>query len=562
MGVGSLDPGGWPANEVAECLAGNGALGGPDGVTGGGARGVVVGSTGPFAQLAGRYAVELGGSSVDAAIVTALTQVALVAGAWVSYAGIVSMVHYDAATSTVHSLGAGFSTFAGEADPGSIPAPPRVSGRTALVPGFLAGIAAAHEKFGVLTWADLFLPAIFVAEHGFVLDPVKAHLIALRRDVLVRQGRSIFFGADGQPVTAGATFRQPQLAHTLRRVAAEGAAYCYTGDWARQCVTQVRALGGRAALEDLTGYQVAWQAALRGHYRGHEVFTVGAPHHGGAALVEGLRLMELVGVGDPTASGEALYWLAQITRQAHVLTGIPAARRTTADHAQHLWSRMHTAGRYVTDHLAEDDGPPPGGHSDYVLAADHHGNITATAHSINTTLWGDTGIIVGGVPLPDAAARQQSFLTGRRPGAPVPNGLNPTVLLRDGRPVLACAAIGSGLHEVSLQAIAALAHDDRPLTEVIGQPMMHAPEPPAGDQPEGKFAAVTRLLRDNQPVATTLDTGFPAHVLNDARQRGLITTTATTVPRGHWAGIQPTPTGSYLAARTGGTMLNGTIQTC
>ena len=72
---------------------------------------------------------------------------------WVSYAGIVSVIHYEAATGKVDTLSAGFGTCRAETDPASIPRPPSPSGRTALVPGFVAGAFAAHDRFGRLPWA-------------------------------------------------------------------------------------------------------------------------------------------------------------------------------------------------------------------------------------------------------------------------------------------------------------------------------------------------------------------------------------------------------------------------
>jgi gamma-glutamyltranspeptidase / glutathione hydrolase len=82
-----------------------------------GGRAMVIGSSGPFAELAGRRALEVGGTAADAVLTTALAKVVLAYGCWVSFAGIFSMVYYEAAADKVHSLHAGYKTFRDEASP-------------------------------------------------------------------------------------------------------------------------------------------------------------------------------------------------------------------------------------------------------------------------------------------------------------------------------------------------------------------------------------------------------------------------------------------------------------
>lgn len=197
---GGLDPARWLPAEVGSYL--RQVRVGPE--SGSADKAMIVGSTGPFAELAGRKALEGGGSATDAVVAASLAQIALAAGSWVSYAGVFAMVHYQTATGRVDTLSAGFATFAGETDPASIPRWPQPSGRTALVPGFIAGVHAVHQRFGRLGWAELFSPALYVAEHGFPVGPGQERQFALRGDVLARtpEGRGIFFG--GQATAPGA----------------------------------------------------------------------------------------------------------------------------------------------------------------------------------------------------------------------------------------------------------------------------------------------------------------------------------------------------------------------
>src|ERR1700733_1370201 len=182
MAGAGMEPGGWPVAQVEDALR----LGPASSASGTADKCMVVVSTGPFAQLAGLKGMEAGGSAADALVATALAQVALAAGAWVSCAGVFAMVHYQASTGRVDSLSAGFATFAGETDLATIPKAPQPSGRTALVPGFIAGIGAAHHRFGSLSWADLLRPAIYIAEHGFPVGRGRERQFELRKNVLSR----------------------------------------------------------------------------------------------------------------------------------------------------------------------------------------------------------------------------------------------------------------------------------------------------------------------------------------------------------------------------------------
>jgi gamma-glutamyltranspeptidase / glutathione hydrolase len=108
MVAAGLDPAVWPADEVDDSLRRVSA----GAVSGIADEAMVAGSTGPFAQLAGRKVLEAGGSAADAVVAVAVAQVALAAGAWVSCAGVFAMVHCQARTGRVDSLSAGFATFA------------------------------------------------------------------------------------------------------------------------------------------------------------------------------------------------------------------------------------------------------------------------------------------------------------------------------------------------------------------------------------------------------------------------------------------------------------------
>src|SRR5215510_1511791 len=113
-------------------------------------KGMVAVTNGAFSARIGLEALQQGGSAADAALATSLAQIALDAGAPTSYAGVLTMVYYDAAGKKVYSLNACYNTVLEEKYPLTIPGGGKPSGCTALVPGFFAGVQAAHDRFGKL----------------------------------------------------------------------------------------------------------------------------------------------------------------------------------------------------------------------------------------------------------------------------------------------------------------------------------------------------------------------------------------------------------------------------
>src|SRR5262245_42141273 len=136
---GKLSPEAWPPGELEKYWRLHGDYKRPHPAVES-AKGMVAVPHGPMTARSGVEAFGQGGSAADAALATSLAQIVLDAGAVTSYAGVLTMVYYDAASKKVYSLNAGYNTVLEEKDPLSIPGSGKPSGRTALVPGFLAGV--------------------------------------------------------------------------------------------------------------------------------------------------------------------------------------------------------------------------------------------------------------------------------------------------------------------------------------------------------------------------------------------------------------------------------------
>ncbi len=426
--------------------------------------GMVAGTSGPLAIHAGVQALKRGGNAADAALTTSLAQIALSAGGAISYAGILTAVYYDSASGKVHALNAAYNTVRNETSPRTIPAAVP-SGRTVLVPGFMAGVEAMHRRFGKRPFASLFDPAIWIAENGVAISPPVGAWLAQQKDVITRlpQTRRIFTKADGELYRTGDLFRQPELARTLHAIARRGAAYMYAGPWARRFIEAVQAEGGRMTREDLARYQPLWSDPLRTTYHGYDVAALPPPSHGGLITLGGLKIAEVAGLRKYphyTVSPDALYYLIQIVRienlfvrmsprmLANYFPGVDPSpeARLSDETAQRIWE-------YIQKDMA---APAPAAgrgpnHSTGVLAVDARGNVAAILHSSNAAMWGATGIFVDGISIPDSAASQQLQIAQAGPGARLPDATIPLLVSKGGKPVLASTAMGFALHEATLQ---------------------------------------------------------------------------------------------------------------
>jgi gamma-glutamyltranspeptidase/glutathione hydrolase len=201
-----------------------------------------------------------------------------------------------------------------------------IGAKASGVPGTVRGLYAAHKRFGKLGWARDLAPAIRLAGQGFVADTT---VIGVRDE-----GRKPFAGATNfdryfAGMKAGARFRQPELAATLRLIAKGGDKAFYEGPTADLIVAQM-ARGptkGLITKADLKSYRVAWREPIQAEWRGFRVITAPPPSSGGIAL---LQLLQMKQAAQPLFRGVAL----NSPQYLHLVSEIE--KRVFADRAQYL----------------------------------------------------------------------------------------------------------------------------------------------------------------------------------------------------------------------------------
>jgi gamma-glutamyltranspeptidase / glutathione hydrolase len=272
----------------------------------------------PLAVDAGASVLERGGSAVDAAIAVQAV-LGLVEPESSGIGGGAFLLHWSAHERSLR-------TYDGRETAPAAARPDRflnqrfieaaVGGRSVGVPGVLRMLELAHRQHGSLPWAELFQPAIRLAEAGFSTTPQLRRQLAserfLRNDPRARQ---VYYAADGAPRERIAN---PEYAATLRVIATRGADGFYRGDIARDLVRAVRARGGDITEDDLAAYQALEREPLCDVYRKWRICSMGPPSSGGLAVLQILGLLERAQFARaPPHSAEALHLFAEAGRLAY-----------------------------------------------------------------------------------------------------------------------------------------------------------------------------------------------------------------------------------------------------
>ena len=395
------------------------------------------------------------------------------------------------------------------------------------VPGTVAGLALALEKYGSgrFTLAQILAPAIELARDGFAVADDTADTLS---DMYRRMGRwpnsaKGFSRNDGTPLQEGDRLIQPDLAATLTAIAEQGPRGFYEGPVAERLAKAVRDGGGLMTADDLKSYQAVIRPPVRGTYRGYDIVSMPLPSSGGTVLLETLNILE----GFPMAD------LKQGTAPSlHVM--IEAMKRAYADRARYLGdpafvnapvntmiTKEYAARQRATIDLARATpagdvlavSPREGSNTTHYSVVDSSGNAVSNTYTLNFPygvglVAEGTGVLLNN-ELDDftaAPGASNAFgLVGFEANLPGPgkrplSSMSPTIVLKDGKPVLVTGTPGgSRIISAVLQVV----------IDVIDYRMDVA-------------AAVAALRVHHQwmPDEVRAEHGFPDDVLAELRAKG------------------------------------------
>tara|TARA_R110002167_G_scaffold247093_5_gene452637 strand:+ start:2194 stop:3951 length:1758 start_codon:yes stop_codon:yes gene_type:complete len=264
----------------------------------------MVATANPYASDVGYKILKQGGSAIDAAIAVQLV-LTLVEPQSSGIGGGAFMLHWDKKNQQL-------TTFDGrETAPAAATTDmfldengkviswidAVVGGRSVGVPGVLAGLKKAHDKYGKLAWGMLFADAIKLAEDGFIVLPRLEKLVAMEFNPGITKLPTIkgYFFPNGMPIKAGQLLKNKKLAAVYRSIAAEGLEVFYQGWIAKKIVAAVQnspIAPGRLTLSDMKSYQAKEQSAICGSYRQYQVCGMAPPSSGGLAIIQILGQLE------------------------------------------------------------------------------------------------------------------------------------------------------------------------------------------------------------------------------------------------------------------------------
>lgn len=374
--------------------------------------GMVV-STDSFASAAGLEILRAGGNAVDAAIATSFALAVVnpeagnIGGGGFMVARLADDTRFALDYREEAPAGATADMYV---DPDGSVTDRGVRGHLAAgVPGTVAGMAAAHERYGTLEWARLVEPAIRLARDGFAIAERHHGSISGKTELLgAFPASAAVFLPGGQVPALGSTFKQPDLARSLQAIADEGPAAFYEGWIADSIAAEMRRGGGLIDRPSLAAYEAVWREPVRAEYRGYEVLSMPPASSGGTTMTQILNIVEGYDLAEAGwHSADAIHIAVEAMRRAYAdrnyflgdtdFVEVPLRRLTSEAYADTLRAsiRMDTAS------LSEDFNrvplvavPVESENTTHVSVVDADGNAVAVTTTLNSGF--GSGVVVRG----------------------------------------------------------------------------------------------------------------------------------------------------------------------
>ena len=363
-----------------------------------------------------------------------------------------------------------------------IPGASEVGYKSIGVPGSVAGMVYAEQKYGKLPLKQVMAPALRLAREGYALTWGEARDFQLDSDLARFPESRRVFQRDGNYYQPGEIFRQPDLARTLQRIADNPADF-YHGSLARELAAAMQKGGGLITVDDLAQYEVKEREPVRGTYRDYEILSAPPPSSGGTVLIESLNILEdydLAKMGNRSA--QSIHYIIEAFRRAFFdraefmgdpdFSQIPVAQLIDKKYAA-AWGEsiaparatpsrelkrpavFHELEQYAAAHpepVAMHEGP----HTTHYSVVDADGNAVAVTTTINS--WFGSQVTADGLGfllndemddfsakpgVPNSDGLIQGAANAIGPGKRPLSSMTPTIVVRDGKPFLVLGSPGS-----------------------------------------------------------------------------------------------------------------------
>lgn len=342
------------------------------------------------------------------------------------------------------------------------------SGKNVAIPGQVHGLLTALEKYGTMSREEVMAPAIKLAEEGWIMDKRLAEFVVSSFDWISKNPELLsVYTNDGLPYSEGDTIKNPNLANSLKKISKGGIDEFYKGELAKTIVDGLQTMGSLITMEDMAAYTSMAREPIRTTYHGYEVVVPPPPSNGGDWLLEMLNIMEsydlkAMGMNSP----EYLFTFNEASRLAladsYAYIGDPAFFKLPIDE---MISKEYTKKRVAqmpTDNKVLEKSPAgdlpveridataqESLHTSHIAVIDQFGNIVSTTNTLGNA-WGScvavdsTGFAynshMSNLEHDPAKADSPDYIM---PGKRVRSTVTPTLVLKDGEPIMAVGSPGS-----------------------------------------------------------------------------------------------------------------------
>jgi len=377
----------------------------------------------------------------------------------------------------------------------------RYHGLAVGVPGTVAGLLKALEDHGTMSRGQVMAPAIALAENGIEVTAGLSESLEALSDRLQKwqSTKKIFFKPDGSAYQPGELLRQPELAKSLKLIAAKGADGFYKGETARKLVKAVNEAGGNMSLQDLANYKAIARVPVKGDYRGYEIVSMPPPSSGGIHIVQILNILEGYPLKDyGQNSAQTIHLMSEAMQLAYAdraeylgdadFIDVPANGLTSQAYADKLRSLINpNKATPAATIKANNPLPYESDQTTHFSIVDKDGNAVANTYTLNFSY--GTGLIAEGTGI---LLNNEMDDFSAKPG--VPNGygliggdanaveankrplssMSPTLVFKDSKPYIVTGSPGgSRIITTVTQVISNVIDHDMNIAEATHAPRIH-----------------------------------------------------------------------------------------
>lgn len=371
---------------------------------------------------------------------------------------------------------------------------------SAGVPGSVAGLIYALEKYGTMTISEVIQPAIDLAENGFIIEYRLAKSLEYEIDNFNRyESSKKIFTKDGMPFQEGELLIQSDLANTLELIKYKGRDGFYKGEVAEKLVQQIKLLGGYITLEDIDNYRTIERKPVETGYKNVKIISMGPPSAGGISLIQLLNILENYNFDkNDWGSSDYIHNLVEsmkyvfADRSEHLgdpdFYDVPVDWLISKEYAKEIWNK-------IGENATPSENILPGKNysfqeseeTTHYSVIDNYGNAVSTTTTINSSF--GSKIVVDGAgfllnnEMDDFSSKpgeaNQFGLIGSEankiePGKRMLSSMTPTIILKDEKPFMVTGSPGgSTISTVVLQVILNVLEFGMDIQQAIDMPRIH-----------------------------------------------------------------------------------------